>query len=204
MSSEPPTQQLGGEGDTCDQCGSVLATDQRYCLNCGTRRGGPRVEPGRQLLTGNGHAATIEMAAVPRIPAMREWSPITVIGTIAVLGVMLLLGVLIGNNKNTTTVAGTAAPTATATTPTTAATTTPIATTASKTAKPGKVAGGAVAGGSGSTAGIATADTTPKTGAAAVNATKNGPNVVATPGAAPANDPKHKPGGGSGATCIGC
>jgi len=205
MSSEPQIQKLGEEGDACEQCGAVLATDQRYCLNCGTRRGAPRVEPGRQLLADNGQA-TVEIGAVPQFPAVGEWSPITVIGTIAVLGVMLLLGVLIGNNKNTTTVAGTAAPTttATATTPTTAATTTPTGTTASKTAKPGKVAGGAVAGGSGSTAGIATANTSQKTGAAYTNATKNGPNVVATPGSAPANDPNRKPGGGSAGACIGC
>ncbi|HWH92870.1 MAG TPA: hypothetical protein VNT03_03330, partial [Baekduia sp.] len=30
---------------TCGQCGAPLAGDQRYCLECGARRGAPRVDP---------------------------------------------------------------------------------------------------------------------------------------------------------------
>ena len=40
---------VGQEGDTCEQCGSVLATDQRYCLNCGWRRGESRVDYEKRL-----------------------------------------------------------------------------------------------------------------------------------------------------------
>ena len=44
--SEPAdtTQVLGEAGETCRECGAPLAADQRYCLNCGRRRGEPRVD----------------------------------------------------------------------------------------------------------------------------------------------------------------
>ena len=34
---------LGEEGERCTGCGVPLAEDQRYCLNCGGRRGNARV-----------------------------------------------------------------------------------------------------------------------------------------------------------------
>ena len=34
---------LGEDGEPCDPCGAPLAADQRYCLECGARRGEPRV-----------------------------------------------------------------------------------------------------------------------------------------------------------------
>jgi hypothetical protein len=34
---------MAGGGDNCPQCGKPLAKDQRYCLNCGARRGDPRL-----------------------------------------------------------------------------------------------------------------------------------------------------------------
>ena len=42
-------QILGAEGDTCSQCGTTLAVDQRYCLNCGTPRTPPRLDYERAL-----------------------------------------------------------------------------------------------------------------------------------------------------------
>jgi len=43
--SEPdaPTLVHGTQGDQCTHCGSPLAADQRFCLNCGTRRAERRV-----------------------------------------------------------------------------------------------------------------------------------------------------------------
>ena len=32
-----------GAGDSCPNCGARMAADQRYCLNCGHRRGEPRL-----------------------------------------------------------------------------------------------------------------------------------------------------------------
>ena len=194
---------IGQEGDTCEQCGSVLATDQRYCVNCGWRRGESRVDYEKRL--NGGVMPTANGAVAATAPATQQWSPAFAILAIALLGVMLLLGVLIGKkgNDNTQTVAAQAAPTTTAA----AAPTDTTATTASnnKAAKgggPGTTPGqgNVVQGGSGSAAGIAAADTS----ASPQEQAKGGPTQVATQGKPAALDPNGQAGGGSGATCIGC
>ena len=63
MTVEQPT--LGNEGDTCPQCGSALATDQRYCLNCGSRRGEARVDYETQMMRGG----------QPATAGVRPWRP---------------------------------------------------------------------------------------------------------------------------------
>lgn len=197
---------VGDEGDSCPQCGSALATDQRYCLNCGWRRAEPRVDYERQL-TQPTTAVGSPGAAGQMVP--QQFSPIVAIGAIAVLGVMLLLGVLIGNdNDEPQLVAGAAAaPTTTTAAATTPTTTTPTA--APKAAKgtaPGT--GNVEKGGTGSTEGVATADLE-----ALEEAQKQGkgkdagaalPDQVATQGDPVAQDPGGQAGGGSGSTCIGC
>ncbi|MFT3866250.1 MAG: zinc ribbon domain-containing protein [Solirubrobacterales bacterium] len=42
MSVTPSMAGIGG-GDSCPSCGAQMAADQRYCLNCGHRRGDPRL-----------------------------------------------------------------------------------------------------------------------------------------------------------------
>ena len=195
---------IGQEGDTCEQCGSMLATDQRYCLNCGWRRGESRVDY-EQRLNGGVQPANGAVASTP-VSQNAQWTPAFAILAIALLGVMLLLGVLIGKkgNGDTQTVAAQAAPTTTAAA---APTTDTTATTASNT-KAGKGGGGGsapgqgnvVQGGSGSTNGIQAANT----GASVQQNAKSGPNVVATQGKPAALDPNGQAGGGSSATCIGC
>jgi hypothetical protein len=94
---------LGQQGEPCSRCGAPLAADQRYCLECGTRRGAPRVP-----LNGYAHAANGSNGAAPPAAATtsqaREPSPWGAVLGIAALGVVLLIGVLIGrgNNDNTT------------------------------------------------------------------------------------------------------
>jgi uncharacterized OB-fold protein len=196
---------LGEEGDACAQCGSVLAVDQRYCVNCGTRRAETRVNYRRQL-AGNGAQPTVPSGGAAT--AAPQWSnPIVAIGAIAVLGVMLLLGVLIGNdNDGQQVVAGAAAPTVASTpTETTPADTTAAAPAAKKDAAataPGS--GNVVQGGSGSTEGVAAADTSKQGGGSVLENAKSGPDQVATQGAPEKLDPGGQAGGGSGATCIGC
>jgi hypothetical protein len=205
MTVERPT--AGSEGDTCAQCGSALAPDQRYCVNCGLRRGEARVDFQAQM-TATGQPA---MAGGPAPAASgNQWSPVMAIGAIALLGVFLLLGVLIGkkDNNTTQTVAAQAAPTTTtAATPTTDTT---AAAPAKAKAKGGNKAaaaagtapgaGNVVQGGSGTTEGIQTADPNKSV----QDNAKNGPDVVATGGAPEKLDPNGQAGGGSGATCIGC
>jgi hypothetical protein len=196
---------LGQEGDTCEQCGSVLATDQRYCLNCGWRRGESRVDYETRL---NGGIATPNGSVATAAPAQQQWTPAFAILAIALLGVMLLLGVLIGKkgNDNQTVAAAPAATTTTAATPTTDTTATTASNDKAAAGKGGAAGGTApgsgnvVQGGSGDTNGIQSADTT----ASPQEQAKNGPDVVATQGAPEKLDPNGQAGGGSGATCIGC
>jgi hypothetical protein len=198
---------VGQEGDTCEQCGSVLATDQRYCLNCGWRRGESRVDYEKRLnggvYTPNGTAQAAPTTANP------QWTPAFAILAIALLGVMLLLGVLIGkkgNNDTQTVQAQAPATTTTAATPTTDTTATTASNTPTAKGGGGAAAGGAagqggvVKGGGGSTAGIPTA----QSGQSTQDTAKGGPDVVATPGKPAALDPNGQAGNGSSATCIGC
>ena len=132
---------LGKEGDTCEQCGSALAVDQRYCLNCGCRRGETRVDYETRLNAGAAasNGATAPNGAVATAPPpSQQWTPAFAILAIGLLGVMLLLGVLIGKkgNDNTQTVAAQAAPTTT----TAAAPTVTTATTASTKKAPRRAA----------------------------------------------------------------
>ncbi len=100
---------LGEVGETCRECGAPLAVDQRYCLNCGRRRGGPRVDfrehlPAENTVNGNGAIST--PPSTPPAPSAtttpsaekpgRDYAPLAAVGGIAILGLMLLVGVLIG------------------------------------------------------------------------------------------------------------
>jgi hypothetical protein len=86
-----------------------MADDQRYCLNCGERRGGPRVDFRQHLgaARDKGPSAPPSGAAAPPVPdpapkasegerRQRDYAPLAAAGGIAVLGIMLLIGVLIG------------------------------------------------------------------------------------------------------------
>ncbi len=75
----------------CPNCGTSMSPDQRYCLNCGARRGAPRVAP-----TASGEV--VEVAPVAPRPA--DVSPLAAVIGIALLGGMLLIGVLIGRSES--------------------------------------------------------------------------------------------------------
>ena len=47
--TKPDTQLATSSAERCTGCGNPLALDQRYCLNCGKRRGGPRVDYDKYL-----------------------------------------------------------------------------------------------------------------------------------------------------------
>lgn len=95
----------------CSSCGAALAEDQRYCLNCGQRRGSPRVDFRRHLdqkatatmepapPPGGAGASDAAAPVAPQPPPekpQRDYAPLAAAGGIAVLGIMLLIGVLIG------------------------------------------------------------------------------------------------------------
>ena len=92
------TQQLGLEasaGDRCVSCGAPLANDQRYCINCGERRGKPRFA----LAEPAGDASAAAQPAKPRRRRPRPSSGFTLIAGIATLLLAMGVGVLIGHNS---------------------------------------------------------------------------------------------------------
>ncbi len=107
---------VGRRGIPASKCGSVLATDQRYCLNCGRRRGERRLRLRAQAPAGGARADGGRCRGGPgAAPNAPQWTRSPRSARSPLLGVMLLLGVLIGkDNNNTQTVAAQAAPTTTA------------------------------------------------------------------------------------------
>jgi hypothetical protein len=99
---------LGRPGDPCRGCGAPLAADQRYCLNCGTRRGATRLGFKRHLLGDQptAEAASVGNPATGQPGVVREWTPVIAFAGAVALGFMLMLGVLIGKGGGAKQVAG--------------------------------------------------------------------------------------------------
>lgn len=95
----------GGEAEQCRECGASLAADQRYCLNCGRRRGEPRLDfrryaPGERSASDPPVPPATVPAPAPDEKPTRDFTPLAAVGGIAVLGLMLLVGVLIGRGDS--------------------------------------------------------------------------------------------------------
>jgi hypothetical protein len=80
---------LGEAGEPCRHCGAPLAQDQRYCLECGARRGDARLD--HTLYTHD--ATTTAPAAAPSRPGP---SGATIVASVATLLLAMGIGVLIG------------------------------------------------------------------------------------------------------------
>ena len=96
---ELPTAPTGGTEDRCTSCGAPLQHDQRYCVECGERRGQsrfPQFQPAAQLQT------TQTRTVVPprRRPTMSAGT--TLVAGVGVLLLAIGLGFLIGHNNNNT------------------------------------------------------------------------------------------------------
>jgi hypothetical protein len=98
LPADAPTQQFVGAtvGDRCAACGTPLATDQKYCLNCGERRGKPRFALG---------SSPAPAAAAPAAPARptRKQRVSSSTALVAGVGTLLLamgVGVLIGHTNS--------------------------------------------------------------------------------------------------------
>lgn len=105
----PPTTELSGEAPTvalntgmlptmaqhCTRCGAQLAVDQRYCVQCGERRGEPRLP----FMDGRTHTpAAVADAPPPPPPAKGRFSSgATLIAGVGTLLLALGVGVVIGN-----------------------------------------------------------------------------------------------------------
>jgi hypothetical protein len=97
---QPPTNELvtRAAGDRCASCNAPLAPDQRYCVNCGERRGKARFSA--EALTAQTVAGPAEATARP--PRSRFSSGTTLIAGIATLLIAMGVGVLIGHSSNST------------------------------------------------------------------------------------------------------
>jgi hypothetical protein len=213
---------LGPEGDVCTICKAPLAVDQRYCLQCGQRRGASRVDFTQLIPAEEIPAAVVgagQTAVEVRAPAQGPWTPLALVGSIATLGLMLLLGVMIGKDDSpsqVTAAAPAAAPTvastgASGTDGTSAATNGSAATdtkgnngstdaaktkTAADKSQPASEAPGATTIDDGALQALDNA-----TGQDAADASKNLPDTIALPGEPPPTD-NAAPGAGGPAQVI--
>jgi hypothetical protein len=105
---DQPTRQMvaaAGMSDRCVNCGAPLASDQRYCVHCGERRGKARFSFGNTAAPAVAETTTVR--EVQHRPRMSSGS--TLVAFIATLLVAVGLGVLIGhmNTSGRTPVAAT-------------------------------------------------------------------------------------------------
>lgn len=104
----PAAASLGNPGDACRSCGAELATDQRYCVNCGARRADPRVDYQQHLgagQNGNGAAPAPGVVVPATAPvgddpgATRAISPLGAAVAVGLLLIAVLLGAVIGKGN---------------------------------------------------------------------------------------------------------
>jgi hypothetical protein len=82
------------DGGTCAVCGAELATDQRYCVECGTRRGPPRFTaklPSQQ---------TSASATSATRRSSRRPSSLFVVVAVATLLIAFGVGLLVGHDSS--------------------------------------------------------------------------------------------------------
>ncbi len=106
----------GASGESCPNCGAGMSPDQRYCLNCGQRRGDPRLPfmdavVFMEAMSGPPGGA----AAAPPVPPAESkprFNPsATLIAGIATLILAVGVGVLIGQSGNDSSAPAAAKPT---------------------------------------------------------------------------------------------
>ena len=102
---DAPTTELvtGAVGDRCANCQAALAPDQRYCVNCGARRGRPR-------FSYESMAAPADATIPPRTRPPRFSSGTSLVAGVATLLIAMGVGVLIGHDSNSSTPARAPAP----------------------------------------------------------------------------------------------
>jgi hypothetical protein len=82
---------MNAPADRCRVCAAEMASDQHYCVECGTRRGKPRFTLAKESASGAASAS-----ATPSV-VVAGWTKLTGLLAIAVVLLALGVGVLIGN-----------------------------------------------------------------------------------------------------------
>ena len=103
------TQMRAVAPEACASCGAQLADDQRYCLNCGARRGDARV-PFMEILGGGGRDRPPAAPPVAGDTAPRSSRNLTIVASIGCLLLALGVGVLIGHGGRDRTPASSSPP----------------------------------------------------------------------------------------------
>ena len=105
MKTEAHRPKLGDEGERCASCSATLAEDQRYCLNCGTRRGNARI-PFLDVMREQWEferAADAPPGGEPTVAARgeddRNWAPLVAAVAGSAMALVLGLGFLIGQGS---------------------------------------------------------------------------------------------------------
>jgi hypothetical protein len=94
--AEVPTSLVAGVGDACTGCGAKLAPEQRYCVECGERRGQSRLPFAEHI--GQRTLPTAAAAPPPKQRGPRLTSSGALIAGIATLLLAMGVGVLIGKS----------------------------------------------------------------------------------------------------------
>jgi hypothetical protein len=93
----PTTELVTAVGDRCANCNSSLAPDQRYCVDCGERRGRARFS--YDTFAAMPAAAPVEPPVLP--PSRGQLSSgTTLVAGVATLLIAIGVGVLIGHYSN--------------------------------------------------------------------------------------------------------
>jgi hypothetical protein len=100
---------LGAQSEPCASCGAPLAADQRYCLECGTRRADARL-PFRDILVGQAPPGAVPPAEPAASDAGPQRAGLAFLAGLLCLLVALGVGVLIGRSGDDTPAAATQAP----------------------------------------------------------------------------------------------
>lgn len=101
--------------DACPSCGSPLAPDQRYCLQCGQRRGDPRlpVMDAVNFMEASRRPVAQPAAAPPGPPSTHRRllsANASMVAAVATLVLAMGVGVLIGRSGDGTSAASSPAP----------------------------------------------------------------------------------------------
>ena len=105
-----------GSNESCPNCGAQMAADQRYCLNCGHRRGEPRLPFMDAVVFMESMSAPGGAAGAPPPPPAAEPSPgrwnanAALIAGVATLVLAIGVGFLIGRTGHENTAQQAAAP----------------------------------------------------------------------------------------------
>lgn len=97
-----PTTELvtSAVDDRCAHCRAPLASEQRYCVNCGARRGKPRFTAEALAAQTSLVPASVAEPAPPHRP--RASPATTLVAGVATLLIAMGVGVLIGHNSSST------------------------------------------------------------------------------------------------------